>query len=63
MSLKILGVASSMRETSHSTKALKLALDKAGKNGAETRILNLRELPLPMYHPEQNDSPELDKVT
>ena len=63
MNLKILGVASSMRETSYSTQVLKLALEKAEKNGAETRILNLRELQLPMYHPEQNNSPELDKVT
>jgi FMN reductase len=63
MSLKILGVASSMRETSYSTQVLKLALEKAEKNGAETRILNLRELQLPMYHPEQSNSPELDKVT
>jgi len=63
MSLKILGVASSMRETSYSTQVLKLALEKAEKNGAETRMLNLREVQLPMYHPEQNNSPELDKVT
>lgn len=63
MNLKILGVASSMRETSYSTQVLKLALEKAEKNGAETRMLNLRELQLPMYHPEQNNSPELDKVT
>ena len=63
MNLKILGVASSMRETSYSTQVLKLALEKAKKNGAKTRILNLRELQLPMYHPEQNNSPELDKVT
>ena len=63
MILRILGVASSMRETSYSTYALKLALDKADKNGAETRLLDLREIQLPMYHPEQNNSPELDKVT
>ncbi|QMU55153.1 MAG: NADPH-dependent oxidoreductase [Nitrosopumilus sp.] len=63
MSLKILGVASSMREISYSTQVLKLALEKAEKNGSETRILNLRELQLPMYHPEQNNSPELDRVT
>jgi len=63
MILRILGVASSMRETSYSTHALKLALDKAEKNGAETRLLDLREIQLPMYHPEQNNSPELDKVT
>ena len=63
MILRILGVASSMRETSYSTHALKLALDRAEKNGAETRLMDLREIQLPMYHPEQNNSPELDKVT
>ncbi|MDH5666279.1 MAG: NAD(P)H-dependent oxidoreductase, partial [Nitrosopumilus sp.] len=30
---------------------------------AETNLLDLRELQLPMYRPEQNSSPELDKVT
>ncbi|MGI9566839.1 MAG: NADPH-dependent FMN reductase [Nitrosopumilus sp.] len=63
MGLKILGVASSMRESSYSTRVLKLALEKAEKRDAETKLLNLRELQLPMYHPEQNSSPELDKVT
>ena len=63
MSLKILGVASSMRESSYSTRVLKLALEKAEKRDAETKLLDLRELQLPMYHPEQNSSPELDKVT
>ena len=63
MSVKILGVASSMRESSYSTRVLKLALEKAEKRGAETRLLSLRELQLPMYHPENNESLELDKIT
>ena len=63
MSIKILGVASSMRESSYSTRVLKLTLEKAEKRGAEIKLLNLRELQLPMYHPEQNNSPELDKAT
>ena len=63
MGLKILGVASSMRESSYSTRVLKLTLEKAKKRDAETKLLDLRELQLPMYHPEQNSSPELDKVT
>ena len=63
MSVKILGVASSMRESSYSTRVLKLTLEKAEKRGAEIKLLNLRELQLPMYHPEQNNSPELDKAT
>ena len=63
MGLKILGVASSMRESSYSTRVLKLALEKAEKRETETKLLDLRELRLPMYHPEQNSSLELDKVT
>ena len=63
MGLRILGVASSMRESSYSTRVLKLTLEKAKKRDAETKLLDLRELQLPMYHPEQNSSPELDKVT
>ena len=63
MSLKILGVASSMRTSSYSTRVLKLILEKAEKRGAEIKLLDLRELQLPMYNPEQNSSPELDKIT
>jgi len=63
MGLKILGVASSMRESSYSTHVLKMVLEKADMRDAETKLLDLRELQLPMYHPEQNSSPELDKVT
>ena len=64
MGLKILGVASSMRESSYGTRVLKLTLEKAEKQGAETKLLDLRELQLPMYNPEQNSSsPELDTVT
>jgi len=62
MGLKILGIASSMRESSYSRRVLKLTLEKAEKRGAETKLLDLRALQLPMYHPEQNSSPELDKV-
>ncbi len=61
--MKILGVASSMRESSYSTRVLKLTLEKAEKRDAETKMLSLRELQLPLYHPEQNRSVELDKVT
>lgn len=63
MSLRVLGVASSMRETSYSTRILKIILDKTGQNGAETRLLEMRSVQLPMYHPEQKKSPEIDEVT
>jgi NAD(P)H-dependent FMN reductase len=50
MSLKVLGVGSSMRSSSFSTETLRIALEKANKNGAETKLLNLYDNPLPFYH-------------
>ncbi|KAF6242085.1 NADPH-dependent FMN reductase [Nitrosopumilus sp. b1] len=63
MSLNVLGVASSMRNVSYSTKILQDALDSAKQHGAETRLLSLKDTKLPLYSPEGISSPELDKVT
>ena len=63
MNLKVLGVSSSMRDASYSTHTLKLVLEKVQDKGAKTRLLNLQEIRLPMYSPEQNDSPVIDTVT
>ena len=49
MAIKVLGVCGSMREGSYSTRAVKVALDIAKEYGAETQILDLREVDLPMY--------------
>ena len=51
MLLKILGVGGSMRETSRSTLALKIILETAKTQGAESRLLDLRKHPLPFYDP------------
>jgi len=58
MSLKILGVAGSMRETSRSTLALKIILDAGKIFGAETKLLELRKYPLPFYDPNRPDNSE-----
>ena len=50
MRLKVLGVGSSMRSSSFSTETLRIALEKANQNGAETKLLNLYDNPLPFYH-------------
>ena len=50
MSLKVLGVGSSMRSSSFSTETLRIALEKASQNGAETKFLSLYDNPLPFYH-------------
>ena len=55
MTLKVLGVGSSMRKDSFSTETLKIILNKANKNGGDTRLLNLYSNPLPMYTTEFNE--------
>ena len=55
MTLKVLGVGSSMRRDSFSTEALKIILNKVNKNGGDTRLLNLYSNPLPMYTAEYNE--------
>ena len=53
MTVKILGVAGSMRDGSYSTRGIRLCLDIAGARGAETRLLDLRTAELPMYQPDE----------
>jgi len=52
MTIKILGVASSMREGSYGTRALKRVLDAAGKHEAKTSLLDLRSIRMPMFNPD-----------
>jgi NAD(P)H-dependent FMN reductase len=52
MTIKILGVASSMREGSYGTRALKRVLDAAGKHEAKTRLLDFRSIRMPMFNPD-----------
>ena len=55
-SMTIVGLGGSLRTGSHSRAALEIALAGAGEAGAETRLLDLRELALPMFDPE-HESP------
>jgi NAD(P)H-dependent FMN reductase len=55
MTLKVLGVGSSMRQDSFSTETLKIILNKVNKNGGDTRLLNLYSNSLPMYTEEYNE--------
>lgn len=50
--LCVLGVSGSMGEKPVSLAALRIALDAARSYGAETRLLDLRELDLPIYRPD-----------
>ncbi|MGD9532998.1 MAG: NADPH-dependent FMN reductase [Candidatus Nitrosocosmicus sp.] len=52
--LRVLGVGSSMRKESFGTETLRIVLGKVKENGAETRLLNLFETPLPIYSSSLN---------
>ena len=63
MAFKVLGVGTSLREGASSTLALSIALDFAKKQGAETRLLDLKQTKLPLYDPTSNESLfEINKV-
>jgi NAD(P)H-dependent FMN reductase len=51
VAIKVLGVSGSMREGSHSSRAVNIVLDTARELGAETRLLDLRVVDLPIYRP------------
>lgn len=51
----IAGLGGSIAETSRSRAALEVALAGAEDAGAETRLLDLRELDLPMFNPEAQE--------
>ncbi len=69
MTLKVLGIGSSMRENSYGTKALKFVLDMTKKYDTEIHLLNLRETKLPLFDPDGSTeedtllSDELRKIT
>jgi FMN reductase len=55
-SLTIVGLGGSVAEISRSRAALKVALDGAASAGAATELLDLRELDLPMYNPDNGEA-------
>jgi FMN reductase len=61
--LKVLGVGSSMRQGSYSTAALNMILDMAKGNGAETKLLDLRQTNLPMLYTAKDDIHEIGQAT
>jgi FMN reductase len=54
--INVLGVAGSMRKGSLSSHALKLVLEEAKKYGSNSRVLELREVRLPIYDPSRSTS-------
>jgi FMN reductase len=56
-SLRVLGVNGSLRAHSRSSLAVRLALESAKLRNAETRLLELRDLDLPLYNPDREEAP------
>jgi FMN reductase len=56
--LKIVGLGGSLAKVSKSRAALRIALEGAAAAGAETELLDLRELDLPMYNPDHDEPTE-----
>src|SRR6476620_10890060 len=55
--LTIVGRGGSLARRSHSLAALRVALDGAANEGAATTLLDLRELDLPLYNPDDEREP------
>src|SRR2546430_17280762 len=56
--LTIVGLGGSMAKVSRSRAALVTALEGAATVGAETELLDIRALDLPMYNPDENQPTE-----
>ncbi|HKS27429.1 MAG TPA: NAD(P)H-dependent oxidoreductase [Pyrinomonadaceae bacterium] len=56
--IKVVGLGGSLAVQSNSLAALKVALEGAEQAGAQTDLLDIRELSLPMYAPEISEVPE-----
>ena len=53
--LTVVGLGGSIAKVSRSRAALRVALAGAAEAGAETKLLDLRELDLPMFNPEDDE--------
>jgi FMN reductase len=63
--LRVVGIGGTLREASSSLGALRRALEAAKETGAETELLDLRELNLPMYEsgrPLDDYGPEVRRL-
>lgn len=55
--VKIVGLGGSLAEHSNSLAAIRIALEGAAEHGAETHLLDIRELDLPLYIPRLEENP------
>ncbi|WP_232686959.1 NADPH-dependent FMN reductase [Halobacterium zhouii] len=58
----VVGVSGSRRDGSHTLKGIKLALAAAEAEGAETDLIDLGDVDLPLYHPDRDAADSGDAV-
>ncbi|NIC00451.1 NAD(P)H-dependent oxidoreductase [Halobacterium sp. R2-5] len=59
----VVGVCGSLRDASVSRIALRRALDEAADLGADTDLVDLRELDLPVFDPDRDDPGDAAELT
>ena len=50
---KLLGIGSSLRKNSSSNRILRMVLEKSQRYGADTKLIELREINLPVFNPNK----------
>jgi azobenzene reductase len=60
--MKIVGFNGSLSATSNTYKGVKAALDASHEHGAEVTLYDLRENPLPLFHPDHCEQLQDDNV-
>jgi hypothetical protein len=53
-SMNVLVVGSSMREGAHDTRTVKIVLNIIKRYDAKTRLLDLREITMPIFNPNHS---------
>jgi len=59
---RVVGIAASRRAGSYSRVAVGHALDAARAAGAETGLIDLGDVDLPLYHPDRDERGESDRL-
>ncbi|QIB72931.1 NAD(P)H-dependent oxidoreductase [Halogeometricum borinquense] len=60
---RIVAICGSRREGSYTRKSLEIVLDAARDAGAETTMLDLGDVDLPLFHPDKDEQGESERLT
>ncbi|RDI71669.1 NADPH-dependent FMN reductase [Halopelagius longus] len=60
---KVIAVCGSRRDGSHTLNALRVVLEAAREAGAETEMIDLGEVDLPLFHPDKDEQGDSARLT